>query len=300
MRTSRSVALFQHEQPSAVAWDAVSRLCREWNARSRPRIEQPHPFMWMGTFDDAEKDDYDALVTELDTLVDRLGVVYQTAIGTHLEESDYAIADFIQILGVGLGSEERPFLLNRSEAIGPPEPCPDCGAQGIFEMPQTAPYHIDESLLDGDTVDERLQGSDGWDVVNLANGQILVSDRFREVLEDTGASGYELIAVTSGDPPRPSERMFQLVARHAVLVPCLEHSRFIGLPPCPTCGFGRGVLEAYFWVRADWVDGDDLVSRHRRGAAHLYVRRRVYDALVAAGLNGLHRNDVMRVCRHPR
>lgn len=298
MRLSRGIMLYHHEQPSKAAWNAASDLCAAWNAQATPVLTQHLEFMWVGSFDEAEKDEFDAFVGQLDGLTARFGVVYHTAVRTHLEESDYAQAEFIQILGVGLDSETRPFLLNEVEALGAPEPCPECGSQSIFDIPQVASYHINKTLLDADAVNQQLQDKAGWDLVNLPNGQLLVSYRFCEVLEDMGARGYKLMTVTSGTPPRPSERMFQFIAERIVLMPCLDHTRILGQPPCPICGVARGTRETYFWVRSDWIGKDEIVSNVRTGTSLIYVSRRLYDAINSAGLNGIYRNEVMRVCHH--
>jgi hypothetical protein len=118
----------------------------------------------------------------------------------------------------------------------------------------------------------------GWDVVNLPDGGLAVSDRAVAAL--AGARGWRTgrMADTAGRPVA----MTRLLAERSVLVPISDPGAV-----CPTCGLVlRPVPEPWAFAAAD-VEGVDLFSRHRNHAAELWIRRATVDALEAAGLRGL-------------
>ena len=298
MKRTWTIALFQHEQPDESVWRELERLVARWNAREEPKFENVMQFMWQANFDATTRPQLDRLLAALDALRQTRGAAYHHASRQLLEDEDYAIADFIEILGVGLGTSARPFLLNESSAIGRPQPCPRCGAQDAFSVPQREPYVIDETLLDEPCEDHPRSPAGGWDLVNLPNGHKLFSRRLAALLDEHAVEGYDLIEVLAGTRRRRSKRMFQLGAKRAVPAPCPEHTTIVGRPFCPACGTGYGSLDGFFWIRRDWIGDDEIVARHPNRGALLHVSRRVYEALLAASFAGIHRNAVMRVCDH--
>lgn len=300
MKQSSTITLLQHEQPGGKAWQALMQRVSHWNEVETPKFTRAAEFMWHVNFHASTATQWKRLVSQLEELKRSHGAVYHLASRSLLEESDYAVADFIEILGVGLGSAARPFLLNETAALGTPGPCPRCGAQDAFSAPQRAPFVIDETLLDQANRSGAKAPSGGWDLVNLANGQKLISQRFARVLDQNDADGYDVIEVIDGATRRPTKRMFQLSATRTILAPCPEHTTVEGGPFCPVCGTGHGTLNGFFWIRSNWIDNAEFVARHPNRGAMLYVSHRIYDALLEAKLNGIHRNDVLRVCQHDK
>jgi hypothetical protein len=298
MKQTSTLTLLQHEQPGTKVWRELVQVVTRWNEVESPQFTRVAEFMWHVNFDSASEAQMNRLVSQLEALKQRQGAVYHLASRSLIEESDYAVADFIEILGVGLGSTSRPFLVNEATAFGTPVPCPTCGAQDAFSAPQRAAFVIDETLLDEANSSGAKAPPGGWDLINLANGQKLISQRFARVLDHNDIEGYDLIEVIDSATRQPSKRMVQIAATRAVLAPCPEHSVVEGRSFCPTCGTAQGTLKGFFWVRRDWIDGDEIVARHPNRGAMLYVSHRIYDALLAAKLNGIHRNDVLRVCEH--
>jgi hypothetical protein len=299
MKRSWTITLLKHEQPDAGVWAELVRLTGAWNRGGTRKFEPVMDFMWHINFDAASRAELDTLLAQLETLKRERGAAFHLASRNTLEEEDYAAADFIEILGTDLGSPDRPFVRNQEAAFAPGAPCPVCGAQDAFDVEQREPLAIDLSLLEsGTAADGTPAPAGGWDLVNVVNGDKIVSARVVSLLEAEGVRGYALRAVMDGSTGRPTERAFQIAAERAVLTPCPEHSRVEGEPFCPACGTAYGALDGYFWVRSDQVDGVEVVSRHPRKGAMLYVSRRVYERLRDAGMNGLQRNDVLRVCAH--
>jgi hypothetical protein len=238
------------------------------------------------------------VVAQLEALKRSHGAVYHLASRSLLEEDDYKTADFIEILGVGLGNAARPFLVNESTAFGTPIPCPKCGAQDAFSAPQREPFVIDETLLDQPNSSGAKAPRGGWDIVNLSNGQKLISQRFAGTLDEHDVVGYDLVEIIDGATRRPSKRMSQIAATRAILIPCPVHTVVEGGSFCPACGTGLGVLNGYFWIRDDWIGENEILSRHPNRSAMLYVSRELYNLAREAKLSGIHRNDVLRVCQH--
>lgn len=295
-----TITLFKHEQPIESLWSEVTRFVTTWNDSHMPKFTKVMEIMWHINFDGSTVAAMKSLIQQLDQLKQDLNITYRVSSRGELEEDDYASADFIQIIGVNLGSELHPFLLNPEEAFGPVSPCVGCGLQDIFDVKQKAAFIIDETLLDQAVDDEAPLGKGGWDLVELATGQILVSQRLSDLLEHNEVDGYKLIEVINGATEQASKRIFQIIANKAVLTPCMEHSQIKGAPFCPSCGRARGDLEDYFWIRSDWIGDDEVISRHASGAAMLYLSRRIYQQLISNGFNGVHRNDVLFCCHHEK
>jgi hypothetical protein len=251
--------------------------------------------MWHVNFDESTRDDLDRLRDELVALEDSTGATHLLAWRDALEHSDYAQADFIELLGAEL-STEPPFVLNEAEVLDPGEPCPRCGSQDILDSVQTAPFVIDEPRLDGPAADGRRPDAGRWDVVTMPNGHKLVSKRLVAVLEENEVRGYELADVIDARTGEPSKRMFQITAAKAVLTVCEEHTRSDGQPLCQECGAAVTGVEGFLYVRADEVGDDEVISRHPGRGAMLYLSRRAF-ALIE-DLDGVVRNAILMVCRH--
>jgi hypothetical protein len=296
---SWTVTLFRFEQPDEGAWRRLVEVAAVSNERGAARFE---PLldggMWSAGFGAADREALDQLARELERAGRETGARYHLVGRNVIEEADYAAADFVELLGVVLDGGERPFVLNEEQALAPGTPCPVCGWGDAFDAVQLRPFMIDESRLDGKAIDGAVPGEGGWDVVTVANGHKLVSRRVASLLMKGHVRGIRLSEVIDGATGLPSERMLQLSARRAVLAPCPEHSVVHGDGFCPACGTARGDLEGWFFVRGDELAGDEAVSRHPGRGAMLYLARRPWEMLLAAGLNGVVRNDVMRICHH--
>jgi hypothetical protein len=191
-----------------------------------------------------------------------------------------------------------PLVVNEQEVFAAASPCPRCGQQDLFDIAKTSRFVIDETRLHVGVAGGPAPPPDGWDAVHLPNGHRLVSHRFAAVLGDNDVKGYELHEVIDAATCDISPRVFHLTAKKAVLTPCPDHTVVGGAGFCPECGMALGSLEGYFYVRADWIGNDEIISRHPRRGAMLYVSRRVQGLLDAASLTGLHRGGVLMVCRH--
>jgi hypothetical protein len=298
MRRTWVLSLFKHDQPNDAAWIGIEQLAAAWNQNHFPPFEALAPGVLQVSFEEVTKPVMDALVEKLRPGNSGFVARYHLSTRTELEEGDFAAADFIEILGVGLGTEERPFLLNEEALLGSPSTCSQCGWQSDDDWNQVESAVIDESLLDEPAEGETSSGRGGWDFVNLPNGGLLISKWVSGMFEKRRVSGYRLREAIDGATGRPSKRMHQIIAGRRILTPCAEHTRVVGKPHCPECGTAYGDVDGYYWVRRESVAESEIIARHPGSAAELYFSRRVYEMLKAARLNGLHRNDAIFVCRH--
>jgi hypothetical protein len=292
-----TVSLFAHEQPSPRVWQRLVRLATKWNARQRIHFEPVMETMWHATFDAASKDELDALITLLREAEAEHGATHRLAWRDHLEARDYDEADFVGLLGVGAGTEAQPLVVNEAAAFVDAGPCSRCGHHDAFDVRIAVPPVVDEAVLEVEA-DGALPGAGGWDLLNLAHGGLLASIRLVAVLEAQHVSGFEVGEVHSARTGRPSERVCLLSASRAILAPCPVHTRVDGAPHCAACGTAHGMVDGLFRVGPEAVGDDGIVSRHPGRSGRLFVRRDVWGALDAAGLNGLGRFDVMAVCDH--
>lgn len=298
MRRSWALTLFKHEQPDEAAWHEIEQLATAWNENHFPRFEALASGMLQVAFEEVTKPVLDALIRKLESGSAGCRVLYHVATRTQLEEEDYTAADFIEILGVGLGTEEQHFLLNEQELLGLPSTCSMCGWQSDNDWTQTYPAVIDEALLDEPAEGGPPLGKGGWDFVNLPNDGLLISKRVLTLFERNRVRGYRVREVINGTTGHASGRVYQILAGRRVLTPCTEHTRVVGKPHCPACGTAYGDVDGYYWVRGESVTDTECIARQPNDAAELFFSRRVCGLLEAANLNGLHRNDAIFVCRH--
>lgn len=301
MKRSWTITFFQHEQEGTAGWGELLAFVKHWNENETPLFYEVMGFMWHICFEESNSITKDKLLGELDQLREEGGVIYHLASRNVLEEQDYSTADFIELLGVDLGSESQSFVLNEREALSPLDPCLECGWNDVFDVHQEHPFVIDERLLDLPS-EGRRPGRGGWDVVNLPGGHKVVSQKVVALLRDNSVEGYKLHQVIDGASGvknrQISSRMFQLLADTSFLAPCLEHTQINGKPFCAVCGTGHGEVEGFYWLRNDLVSGKEVISRHPAGGAMLYVSRHLYELMVSAGVQGLNRNEVLLICDH--
>ncbi len=273
------------------------QFAEHWNAHRSPPFEQVQDVMLHVTFDEETRPLLEVMLERLDALRRDVGAAYRLSSGVAYEEADHARADFIELFGTDL-EMTPPLVVNEQEAYAAGPPCPSCGWGDAFDVASSSRLVIDESRLHAGVAGGPAPPPGGWDVVHLPNGDRLVSGRLAAVLAENRVEGYELHEVIDAATGTVSPRLFRLTAAKAVLSPCADHTVVEGPGFCPTCGTALGALEGDFHVRADWIGADEVISRHPRRGAMLYVSRRVLGLLEAASLSGMHRGGVLMVCRH--
>jgi hypothetical protein len=306
MRIETSINLIP-EQPSEAAWAALRHLAAEWNRSHLHRLVEISGIMLQLRIPDTSLVDRAEIRDFIDEMESALGVKAYSASRRIYNEQDYCEAAFVEIGGASLDRPGRPFVLNTEEALEPPVPCPKCGWQDIFNAPQTAPFMIDESILDdADPEGESLNG--GWDCVALPAGRLLVSERLLIALRRADVRALEVLPVLAADTRKESARAFQLSAAKAVLVPCLKHESDKSY--CFACGAVLDSTElddtgdslftpqAEFRVNREQLAEEEVLSRHPSRAAMLYFAQRAYRIVHGEHFNGVGLGEIIQFCVH--
>jgi hypothetical protein len=306
MKRTAEFTFLQHEQPDAAAWKQINTFVDDWNKRFDPKFVKTMDFLCIIQFDNQDNPTFKEFSRELAALRSNYSVQYHATSATRMSQDDYRSADFVEILGISLeGIKGKPFILNERDALGSPSACHNCGWQDMFSAPQTAPFAIDESLLDQALADGGRSPQGSWDCINLPNGHKLVSNRVVKLLQDEKVRGWKLMPVLVSSTKKQSTRVFQLLGDNAILV---LHQTSPGpqVSVCPVCGAVRSIASDYdttilqapleFCVREDQVGTDEVFSRHPGRGAMLYVSHRVYLLLLNADLNGINPSEVISYC----
>lgn len=305
MRVEANILVFP-EQPSESAWQVLERAAANWDRTHRYQFSQPMRMLLQLRLPDTALPEYRELVAKLEVLRSEVALRVEPSYRRVYDAQDYVAAPFVEIWGVDLDTlPERPFVLNREQALVAPVSCPSCHWNDAFNACQIAPFEIDESLLDQPLQGTEQKPAGGWDCVNLPNGHKLVSQRLISLLEEGDVRGYELLPVLVGKTGKKSTRMFQILARRTILVPCNQSE---GVSYCETCG---AVLDLprdrpsnqlfstpdpEFRIDEGQLQGDEILSRHSGRGAMLYISQRVYRMLLERPVIGIVPGEIIRVC----
>jgi hypothetical protein len=269
------VSLHAHEQPRPEVWEQLVDVVGAWDDREAATFDTSLPFMRVAVVDDAKT--RDRLVGQLR---DVTGAVVHVDPSTRLTMSDFAEADYV---GVFAAPTDVDVVTNSNEVVETVGPCPACGLQDAFDVRQHGSFALAEQPED-------------IDALNLPGGGLAVSRRVLDRWAAARVTGFTTVDLIDEKARAISAGWRQLVASKAVLVPCPEHTVVHGDSFCPVCGRAQGRVEGALWVRADQVEGLDVVARHAGRRAMFYLSRRASDALV--GCNGIDRADAFFVCGH--
>ncbi|MDX3659887.1 hypothetical protein PV646_21520 [Streptomyces sp. ID05-26A] len=281
MRRTWSVAVARDDRLD-VDWQHVGHVLGSWADRGAA-LSPIGEVMWLADTGSAEVAD------ALADAVAALGLTPLRSSGTVFEDQDYATADYVGVTGADL-SLAPPFVLGEPFRDDPP--CPECGHHDAFDVTRVRPIRIDESLLDAPAPGGARPGPNGWEVVNLPDGGLLLSARLISALREvTDGLVVEDVLDAHGEK---SVRMAALRAAVAVLAPCPRHTRFEGEPPCPLCGTARSSVDGCLQVPRSVAGTAGVVSRHPHRAALLYVSQAVFAVL--KDVPGVRRGDPVGVC----
>jgi hypothetical protein len=297
MEIESRFTFIRNEQPRPSAWKQLQQFAATWNRQHVHRFTDRMGFVLDIKFKDDRDPEYAEFMTAIERLRGDAGIQFHVLRQRIYDAVDYAGADFVEIYGVALDEQPGSKLVLNADEVLNPESCPQCGVHTVFDHFQSGPLVIDEAQLDLPAFDGAPAPHGGWDFIEVESGLKLVSGRFAAVLADLDVAGYSLEPVMS-ESGGPSARAWLLRARHAILVPCAEHTRPIDGDFCPTCGAAHCDVEDEDFVRADVVGHDEIFARHRFRASILYASGRVYRALIDAGIQQVSPSRLFRVCHH--
>ncbi|MGH3366132.1 MAG: hypothetical protein ACRDOY_02920 [Nocardioidaceae bacterium] len=307
MYRSVRVALRQPEQPDNETWARVSDLVQRLADDGVQPAHAAHGFAVKYVFQREDDDRLARLLRELERAHAAWGAVWQEYRVIEIDPEDFQTADLLLIVGVGLDDQTGSFILNEDHALGAPSSCPECGTAMAPDRPVTGTLRIDESRLGkpawipvpgtNEGGDRRPTGT--WDLVTLPNLGVVASLRLVDVLKRTGATGWRIRPVQNADG-QETDRLALLEATSLDARPCVEHTRIGADGVCSTCGLVRGEREAPvpLHVRRSDLGGLGVVSTGQFSHGPLVVTRGLFDALTAAGLDGVVPIEPRRVCDH--
>ena len=289
-------AIYLNNQPNEAAWHAATEFAKRWNGSAVHRLESAlsGQILEARAIDVADPE-YRTLRAAFEELSRTDQVDTIIAVEDILEPRDIAVADFVSVFGVGIDDDA-------GNALGPLTPCAKCGYRDVNSRVQRGQFTLDEEQLhspehathEGDT-----PGPGGWDMVNLPGGYLAVSTRVAQLLRERGATGWHERPILSRATGQVSRRMVQLCPTTFVPVPCLQHDSDEVTEFCSLCGTVlSGRLGAGWHVQRQLVGELSFFSRRPKLGGQLYIRKALYDELLAHGVSGLTVGSTAIVCDH--
>ena len=275
----------RNNQQSEQAWQAIEQFGRQWNATHQnqltPKRENVLHIILPGGINDPELAAFDAALTPLKTTA---GVHYVRGMVDKRKPEDFEKAPWVQIVG-----DQYPLSAyeNYAAVFSTPGHCENCGTPLRTGSLSGEPLIVDESVLDKKVEGLPHYDPPGLDLINLPNGAFLVSARVAELLTANNISGYELVPVISGSTRQPSQRLFLLKANKAIPDACDVHTPRDPGAICPVCGRVRIGVLGNFYVRTEWLNGDELFSRNPSRLSAICVSNRLYKLLKEMGCKGM-------------
>jgi len=288
--------LFLRDDHTEEDWGIVAGFSETWNREHQSQFkhleENELSLILPGGITDGEMGVIDTELERLKTIYD---IFWFKAIVDNRRPEDYEKADFIEIVGDAYPLE---FIVNWNEAIGSPLQCTVCGKTPVYSQPIVAQLVVDESFLDRQIDPAPQYKPPGLDLIHLANGAMLVSSKVIQLFEEEKVKGYEKINVVSKDTGKPSQRVFLIRASKAIFNPCIIHTPRNKGAICSNCGTIKGGILGYWYVRREWLAGDQIFSRNPLRYASLQIERKVFHLMKNQKFKGLLPAYGVFACTH--
>ncbi len=287
---------FDHEQPHDEAWDAIDELSEEWNETKKNKFVNQEAgeisIILENGIQDAE---YPLLSNLLENLKEKYNIVWFLGAVDNRIPEDYENAPYIRITGDAYPDK---FIVNLSKVISSPKPCKGCHNIDIENVPVTGELIIDESYLDKQVISEPQFKPPGLDLINLPNGALLISIIIANLLKQLKISGYELIPVLSKQTKKHSDRIWLLKAGAAHTRPCSIHTPTTKDGICAICGKILGGILGDYYVREEWLSGDQIFARNSNLFSSIYVSHELYHAIKKMKAQGVTASYGIEKCSH--
>ena len=285
------------DQLNEQAWQALASFSRTWNESHQSQFKQEESEMSVilpGGVHDPELGLLDQALASLQT---GHPAQYIRGIVDKRKAADFEKAPWVQIVG-----DQYPLsaYANYSAAFEQPGRCERCGALQRTGALTGVPLTFDESVLDKKVAGLPHYDPPGLDLINLPNGAFLISARVAELFSANHIRGYELANVLSKATGQPSQRVFLLKAGKAILDACDIHTPRDPGAICPTCGKTRTGILGVFYVREEWLQGDELFSRSPSHLSLICVSNRLYTLLKEMGCKGMLPSYGLFSCNHTK
>jgi hypothetical protein len=287
---------FESEQPSDEAWNAMAAFAAKWNEDHESKFTVGESEEWSVHLAKGIKDpDYKILDRALHQLKKEKGVTWFLGVADKRKPKDFENAPFIQITG---NTYPLEFVVNHDTLFGPIVPCRECGAIDETNRQLLGTPIVDESFLEKQIHPSPDYTPPGLDLIVVNNSLLLVSKIVADHLQSNRVRGFELLPVISQSTQKPSERIFLLRSNRAILKPCNVHTPTTQEGICSTCGRIIGGLLGYFHVREEWLDKDEIFSRHSLRYDAINVSNRLYHIMKKQKIKGLLPSYGIFTCTH--
>ena len=195
-----------------------SRLLDEWNA-----VHPENPIVAGAITMAAASPDYDELRSHYNRLSAGHRMTWDEKLDIVYTPDELAAYEILTMWITGqAGPGDNAYYLVYSEA----RRCPECGSESFRE--QRAPLHLDPKRVDE------------MDLAQSDHGEVVCSERFRDVLDEHRIDGVSYRPVVWAIPAPGERRMHQLVV-HPRLGPLAESFPLVKEHHCPVCGEYRNV-----------------------------------------------------------
>ena len=287
---------FDYEQPNEEAWRAINEFASQWNQNHMSKFVKGEMGEWGVVLNNGILDEeYPVLRESVGQLKKKYNVASFLGAVDNRKPEDFEKAPLVAIVG---NTYPLNFVFNLKEAIGNPMPCSNCKRMDPHSGPIIKQLIVDESYLDRQVDPSPDYTPPGLDLINLSNGALLVSKKIADLLKSKHVQGYELIPVISKGTKKPSEKIFLLRTNKAIIKPCNIHTPTTEEGICPICGRILGGVLGDYYVREEWLEADQVFSRHPFKYASIYVANELYHAMKNVGTKGLLPAYGIYKCNH--
>ncbi len=288
--------LAKEDQPSEDAWQAVNDFVNTWDVEHLNKFEKGEAGEWSLQLPGGIKDEeYPIAYDAMHTLQNKFGISFFAGITDKRSPADFEQADFIKIMG---NTYPDDFVVNADKVIGKVKRCPFCGVPGRHNREITGKLIIEHSYLDNDAENGDEYAAPGLDLILIENGFHLVSVKLAGLLKQFAQKSYQLIPVEDAKTGKDSERLWLLRANKAIIKPCNIHTPVTEEGICSHCGAIKGGRLSYYYVRTEWVENDQMFSKHTQRYESIYIASQLYQNFKKEKIKGMLATDGIYCCTH--
>lgn len=286
---------FEGEQTSDEAWNAIAKFAEIWNGKHENKFVVGDSNEWGIDLHKGISDpEYQVLDRELHQLKKQTGVNWFLGLVDNRKPKDFENAPYTEITG---NTYPLEFIVNHESLFGPVIACAECGIVDETNRELKHTPIVDESFLQQQIHPSADYSPPGLDIITIENGLLIVSVKIKQLLSGLNARGYELLPVINSKSEKPSDNLFLLRAKKSLLKPCNFHTPVTGEGICSTCGRIIGGMLSFFYVRQEWLDDQEIFSRHRLKYGSIYMPKQIYNELNGK-IKGMLPTDGIFVCSH--
>src|SRR6218665_1714394 len=261
-----SYLFFISKQPSQESWDALQLFADEWNKLGKSQfgfdnsVGESMLAIEFEHYNSSEKIEFDEKLSELNKLHP---FSLLTGIVDNRVNEDFIGSDFVQ-LGEQFYDENK-FFTNWKKILVENKPCTQCGRYVANLLQLKGTPIVDTSFLDKEMEPNTNFSPLGIDFIGTPEGGTMVSNKVKQLIENSGATGAKFLPVIDKSTKKISERIFLLATEKSITDFCPEHTPRAANAICKTCGTFIGEVYGYRYVPANWLNGDEIFSMSPHG-----------------------------------